>query len=89
MNTSLVDALVQAVLSLSPEERQRFGALWAAKGEQSLTHKHTTHEPDTPEPFPDKRLDLDNEPFVGMWKDREDMADSTQWIRSRRQQEWQ
>ncbi len=88
MNTPLVDALVQAVLSLSPEERQRFNALWTAKGEQSLTHEHTP-KPDSLEPSPDKGLDLDNEPFVGMWKDREEMANSTQWVRSLRQQEWQ
>ncbi len=32
--------------------------------------------------------DLQEEPFIGIWKDREDMQDSTQWVRSHRQQEW-
>jgi hypothetical protein len=26
--------------------------------------------------------------FVGMWRDREDMADSTAWVRSLREREW-
>jgi len=28
------------------------------------------------------------EPFFGMWKDREDMADSTEWVRRLRRKEW-
>lgn len=31
---------------------------------------------------------LSDEPFVGMWKDREDMRDSTKWVRELRQREW-
>ena len=27
--------------------------------------------------------------FVGMWKDRDDMADSAAWVRQRREAEWQ
>lgn len=26
--------------------------------------------------------------FVGMWKDRTDMADSTAWVRKQRQSQW-
>jgi hypothetical protein len=26
--------------------------------------------------------------FVGMWKDREDMADSTGWVREQRKTQW-
>lgn len=29
-----------------------------------------------------------DEPFVGMWQDREDMKDSSQWVRQVRKQEW-
>ncbi len=29
-----------------------------------------------------------DEPFVGMWQDREDMEDSSQWVRQVRKQEW-
>jgi AbrB family looped-hinge helix DNA binding protein len=34
------------------------------------------------------RRPLQEEPFVGMWRDREDMADSTQWVRQAREREW-
>jgi hypothetical protein len=33
-------------------------------------------------------LDLENEPFVGMWSDRPEMQDSTTWVREVRQQHW-
>ena len=35
-----------------------------------------------------KRRPLKEEPFVGMWRDREDMADSSEWVRKLRQREW-
>ncbi len=28
------------------------------------------------------------EPFIGMWRDRADMADSIAWVRSSRRNEW-
>lgn len=31
---------------------------------------------------------IENEPFIGMWKNRSDMADSTAWVRNLRQKEW-
>ena len=31
---------------------------------------------------------LEDEPFVGMWRDREDMRDSTAWVRRLREREW-
>ena len=33
------------------------------------------------------QVDLQTDPFIGMWKDREDMQDSTQWVRTIRQGE--
>ena len=33
-------------------------------------------------------LDLTNFAFVGMWQDRADMQDSTDWVRQQRQQQW-
>jgi hypothetical protein len=30
----------------------------------------------------------ENEPFVGMWRDREDMEDSSAWVRQLREREW-
>ncbi len=34
------------------------------------------------------KVALADEPFVGMWRDREDMADSSAWVRSTRVREW-
>ncbi|NJM00306.1 MAG: hypothetical protein HC924_16605 [Synechococcaceae cyanobacterium SM2_3_2] len=42
-------------------------------------------ETETTIPHP---LSFEDQPFVGMWADREDMANSTQWVRSIRQQQW-
>lgn len=36
----------------------------------------------------EKTFDLTNQPFVGMWKDRSDLADSSNWVRQLRQSEW-
>lgn len=35
-----------------------------------------------------KQRPLQEEPFVGMWRDREDMTDSTEWVRQAREREW-
>jgi len=35
-----------------------------------------------------RRVKLIKEPFIGMWKDREDMRDSTQWVRQLRRNQW-
>jgi hypothetical protein len=35
-----------------------------------------------------KRTRLASEPFVGMWRDREDLQDSSAWVRSLREREW-
>ncbi len=32
--------------------------------------------------------DVINDPFIGIWKDREDMKDSSKWLRSIRKSEW-
>jgi hypothetical protein len=36
-----------------------------------------------------KRVKLTKEPFVGMWRDRKDMQDSTAWVRKLRQCQWE
>ncbi|MBI4674027.1 MAG: DUF2281 domain-containing protein [Chloroflexi bacterium] len=35
-----------------------------------------------------KRTNLAKEPFIGMWRNRKDMNDSTSWVRGIRQREW-
>ena len=32
--------------------------------------------------------DLESEPFVGMWRDRQDMRDSSAWVRNIRETHW-
>jgi hypothetical protein len=34
------------------------------------------------------QINLADEPFIGMWRDREDMQDSRAWIRDIREREW-
>ena len=42
-----------------------------------------------PSPAPiSQPLNLENEPFVGMWCDRPEMQDSTAWVKQVRQQHW-
>lgn len=36
----------------------------------------------------EKQTDLTDEPFVGMWREREDMQDSSVWLRGVREREW-
>ena len=37
---------------------------------------------------PGKHPKLAKEPFVGLWRDRQDLGDSTEWVRNVRQREW-
>lgn len=73
MNTKLIDSLVQIINSLTTEERINL--------EQKLQVQTLSSTKVSP-------LNFKDEPFVGMWKDREDMEDSSQWVRQVRQQEW-
>jgi len=34
------------------------------------------------------RTELAEEPFIGMWQGREDMRDSSAWVRELRRREW-
>jgi hypothetical protein len=72
MNVKLVESLAEVILSLSTEERD----LLNQKLGESI------------QPTQLNTKDLQDEPFVGMWRDREEMADSTKWVRSIRQQHW-
>lgn len=35
-----------------------------------------------------KRTELANEAFVGMWRNRNDLQDSSNWVRGIREREW-
>lgn len=72
MNTKLIDSLVQIINSLTPEERMNL--------EQKLQVKISSTEIE--------QSNFQDEPFVGMWKDREDIEDSSQWVCQLRKKEW-
>ena len=36
-----------------------------------------------------KTCRLVDEPFIGMWRDRDDMQDSAAWVRRLRRREWE
>ncbi|ACK67978.1 hypothetical protein PCC8801_4040 [Rippkaea orientalis PCC 8801] len=48
-----------------------------------LKQKHLYSEPQSGSP----NIDLMNDPFIGMWRDREDLS-STTWLRNLRETEW-
>ena len=48
-----------------------------------------TRYPPTPAPKKVRRTKLASEPFIGMWRTRQDMRDSTAWVRNLRQREWE
>jgi len=35
-----------------------------------------------------RRTKLANEPFIGMWRNRKDLQDTSAWVREIRQREW-
>ena len=72
MNAKLIDSLVQIISSLTIEERKSL--------EQRLKVETFSTEMNL--------SNIQDEPFVGMWKDREDMEDSSQWVHQVRQREW-
>lgn len=53
--------------------------------EDSLREYLSKLEKDKPERYPKRHF---NPVGFGMWKDREDMKDSAQWVRSLREKEW-
>jgi hypothetical protein len=42
----------------------------------------------SPRAFKSKRK-LADEPFIGMWRDRDDLEDSSAWVRDLRRREWE
>ncbi len=51
----------------------------------TFLHSQTNQEPAPVMPI---STDLANEPFVGMWRDRDDLMDSSAWVRRLRASEW-
>lgn len=73
--------LVAEIKQLPPEERLALLAEVAQSLRADIAQART-HQDAKP------TTKLTDEPFVGMWQDRHDLADSTQWVREVRDQEW-
>ena len=72
--------IVREIASLSPEAQKQVIDFIAF-----LKARYPTTQPVRKT----RRTKLADEPFIGMWRDREDMQDSTAWVRSLRQREWE
>jgi hypothetical protein len=68
--------LWQQFATLSPEARRRvvelIGALASTKPKRNAQ----------------KRPHLAEDPFIGMWQDRADLADTSAWVKNLRRREW-
>ncbi len=74
-----IENIIQELNSLSPELQQE------ASDFISFLHSRQQKEKSLK---PGKNLKLANEPFIGMWKDRKDMQDSSTWVKNIRKKEW-
>jgi hypothetical protein len=72
--------LVQDIASLPPE---------AQKQVLDFVAFLKSRYPASPRPRTTKRSKLADEPFIGMWRDREEMKDSSAWVRRLRKREWE
>jgi len=66
--------------SALPPEGQRIVAEIVSALRQRYANQQSAPQPES--------VNLLTEPFIGMWKDREEMADSVEWVRNLREQEW-
>jgi hypothetical protein len=67
-------------LAALPPEGQRQVAEFIVALRERYGHSQSSELPET--------SDLAEESFIGMWRDREDMLDSSAWVRSSREREW-
>ncbi len=77
-----MEKILQDIEALPPAAQQEvldFVASLKSRYESPKPAFGNTGERETP---------LESEPFVGMWRDRSDMADSVQWVRELRRREW-
>ena len=72
--------IVREIASLPPEAQKQVIDFVAF-----LRARYTT----TPPVRKTRRTGLADEPFIGMWRNREDMQDSTTWVQGLRQHEWE
>jgi hypothetical protein len=73
------DQLWRQFLALPPDAQEQVRALIL-----TLRARNSPPSSGTPQHL----LPLEDEPFVGMWEDREDMRDGVNWVRDVRIAEW-
>jgi hypothetical protein len=66
-------------LSLPPEAQEQVVTFIAF-----LKQSYIKSEP----VFESRDVDLTSDPFIGMWQDRQDLANSSAWVRNVRENEW-
>ena len=74
-----LEEICRQLAALPPEGQRRVAELIA------LLQGHSKH------PLRSRRVGkskLREEPFIGLWEDREDLRDSTAWVRDIRRREW-
>jgi len=72
--------IAREIASLPPEAQKQvadFVAFLRARYGTASSHRQAKPTP------------LADEPFVGMWRDRQEMQDSTAWVRELRKREWE
>jgi len=65
--------------SLPPEGQRQVIDLIASLRQQYNSSQATDNQ---------TSLELTEEGFIGIWRDRDDMQDSTAWVRNNREREW-
>ncbi len=73
---TIEEAIIEKLRELPPEKQQEI-----LDFADFLLHKAQTARLVT-------QVNWQTDPCIGMWKDRSDMQDSTDWVRQLRQQEW-
>jgi hypothetical protein len=71
--------LLNEFFALPPESQRQVLSFIAF-----LRHNYALIEPT----LSTQDVDLVNHPFIGMWRDRQDLANSTAWVRHLRESEW-
>ncbi|MGH9941445.1 MAG: DUF2281 domain-containing protein [Pyrinomonadaceae bacterium] len=73
------EEMLRELAALPPE-----GQMEVADFIASLRQRYGTSRPREEAVVPD----LNTESFVGIWRDRDDMQDSSAWVRGNREREW-
>lgn len=83
---TIAELLVEKLNVLPPEKQQALLAFAESLVQEAQAEKQV-HEIRKPAKLPLSELLQDAE-IVGMWSDRPEMEDSTEWVRRLRRQQW-